>query len=99
MIYFGTTMPGGVVTSSQWAEFLKSSVTPRFPQGFTVWRAYGQWRNPDGKIRQEESFVLSIAHPDDRPSNEAVLSIIGEYKSQFKQEAVLRVKSRACASY
>jgi hypothetical protein len=99
LMYFGTAKPDGVVTPGQWAEFLKNSVTPRFPQGFTAWRASGQWKGSDGIIMQEESFALSIVHPDDKSSDEAIRSIIREYKLQFNQEAVLRVRSHACSSF
>ena len=34
-------MPGGIVTSDEWAKFLSDAVTPRFPGGFTVWLAGG----------------------------------------------------------
>jgi hypothetical protein len=99
LMYFGTTKPNGVVTPRQWAGFLKNSVTSRFPQGFTTWRASGQWKGSDGKIMREESFALSIVHPDDESSDKAIRSIIKEYKLQFKQEAVLRVRNHACSSF
>jgi hypothetical protein len=99
LIYFGATKPDGIVTKEQWAEFLKKSVTPRFPQGLTVWQASGQWRDASGKIMQEGSFILNIVHPDDKSSDEAVRSIIREYKAQFNQDAVLRTRSPVCASF
>jgi len=99
LIYFGASKPDGVVTPEQWADFLKNNVTPRFPTGFTEWKASGQWKNTDGKILQEESFVLNIVHPDDKSGDESIRSIIREYKAQFGQEAVLRVRSAACASF
>ena len=48
---------------------------------------------------QEESFALNIVHPDDTSSDQAIRSIIREYKLQFNQEAVLRVRSHDCASF
>jgi hypothetical protein len=98
LLYFGASGTDGVVTAAQWAEFLKTSVTPRFPQGFTTWKASGQWRDHEGRIRQEETFVLNIAHPDDGGNEEAVRSLIREYKMRFKQESVLRVKAPVCVS-
>lgn len=99
LLYFGTVRPGGVVTPEEWAEFLKNFVTPRFPKGFTVWRASGQWKGADGNIMQEDSFVLHIVHPGGKPNDEAIRSLIRAYKSQFGQESVLRVRSRACTSF
>jgi len=98
-LYFGTAKPGGVVTAHEWAEFLRGTVTPRFPQGLTAWQASGQWRGADGAVLQEASHVLSIVHADDAASEKAVLELVAAYKSRFQQDAVLRVKTRACTSF
>ena len=100
-MYFGTAKPtgGGIVTPGEWAEFLRTAVTPRFPQGLTVWPASGQWKTAAGAIAREDSFVLSLVHPGDEHSDRAVRAIAAEYKSRFQQEAVLRVKSAVCASF
>jgi hypothetical protein len=98
-VYFGTARPGGTVSPEEWAEFLKSAVTPRFPQGLTVWQASGQWRGDDGKIVREASYVLNLLHPNDASSEKAVLEIVVEYRSKFQQDSVLRVKAPACVSF
>jgi hypothetical protein len=98
-LYFGTAKPTGVVTSEEWTEFLRTAVTPRFPQGLSVWQASGQWRNADGSITHEASFVLNLVHPEDEPNESAVRAITSEYKSSFAQESVLRVKSYVCVSF
>jgi len=99
LLYFGTAKPTGTVTSEEWAEFLRVTVTPRFPRGLTTWQAAGQWTGADGAIVREASFVLSLLHADDERAESAVRSIAAEYKSRFNQEAVLRVKSHACTSF
>ena len=99
MMYFGTSKTVGVVTPEEWSEFLRASVTPRFPQGLTVWQASGQWRNADGAVAHEATFVLNLVHPEDTRSEAALSAITAEYKSRFNQEAVLRVKSHVCASF
>jgi hypothetical protein len=99
-LYFGTGKPrGGTVTPAEWGEFLKSTVTPRFPQGLTVSPASGQWRGADGAIVQEASQVLHLVHADDAVSEHAVQALVAAYKAQFEQEAVLRVKARTCVSF
>ena len=98
LLYFGTAKPAGVVTAAEWTDFLGDVVTPRFPQGLTVWQAAGQWRGADGAIVREPSFVLSLIHPADEASETAIRAIIAEYKARFRQEAVLRVRSQACVS-
>ncbi|MDR5752774.1 MULTISPECIES: DUF3574 domain-containing protein [unclassified Caballeronia] len=99
MLYFGTSRAAGTITSAQWSGFLRSAVTPRFPEGLTAWPASGQWRTAGGAVVHEASFVLILVHPDDDTSETAVRAIIGEYKSRFDQEAVMRVKSHACVSF
>jgi hypothetical protein len=99
LLYFGTDRPGGRVSAEDWSAFLRTAVTPRFPKGFTAWPASGQWRNADGKIVQEPTFVLGVVHPDDAASDQAVRAIAGEYKARFQQESVLRLRNHACSSF
>ena len=99
LVYFGTGKRAGVVTAEEWKEFLRTSVTPRFPQGFTVWSASGQWRSADGTIVVEDSFVLNLVHPDDERNEDWVRAIAAAYKARFDQEAVLRVRSHVCVSF
>ena len=98
LLYFGTDMPGGIVTSDEWAKFVSAAVTPRFPGGFTVWQASGQWQSSAGKPTREISYVLSLVHPVDAQAETAVQAIVAEYKTRFHQDAVLRVKAYACMS-
>ena len=99
LIYFGTATPDGVVAADAWTQFLANGVTPRFPQGLTVWPAAGQWRAADGTIGGEASYLLNVVHADDTASENAVREITEAYKSQFRQEAVLRVRTPVCASF
>ena len=99
LLYFGTTTPGGIVSADDWADFLRTSVTPRFPQGLSVWPAAGQWLGKDGKIARESSFVLNVVHADDDAAEHAIQAIRQDYETRFAQEAVLRVKSAACVSF
>ena len=97
-LYFGTVKPNGVVTPQDWAAFLKDTVTPRFPRGFTHWQTSGQWRGADGVIVLEASYALNIDHPNDAGSDRAVREIMAAYKSRFQQEAIFRARLQACTS-
>ena len=98
-VYFGTGMPdGAVVTTDEWEGFLATAVTPRFPQGLTVSTVSGQWRGADGSIVREQTHVLGLVHADDAASEDAIGDIIADYKTRFRQEAVLRVRSPVCIS-
>lgn len=99
LIYFGMAKPGGTVSEAEWDAFVQGSVAPRFPDGFTVWPASGQWRDADGKSVSEATRVLSLVHAPDQRSEAAVRAIASEYKTRFRQEAVLRVRSHVCMSF
>lgn len=98
-LYFGTAKPNGIVTSEDWSAFLEKVVTPRFPQGLTSTRASGQWRGHDGEIVREDSHVLQLLHPGEAATERSIKEVIDIYKTQFQQEAVLRIRSATCASF
>lgn len=97
-VYFGTDTPSGSVTPEDWARFLSEAVTSRFPKGFSVWQASGQWRAASGVIVNEPTYVLSMIHADDAATNKAMQGILTAYKTRFQQEAVLRVTASVCTS-
>jgi hypothetical protein len=98
-LYFGTDSPQGPVTPQQWDSFLSSVVTPRFPDGLTVWDAKGQWRGKSGKIGKEKTKVLLLIHPDSPQADRAIQEIIDTYKKEFDQESVMKVRTPADVSF
>ncbi len=98
-LYFGSARPRGEVTEADWSEFLRGIVTPRFPQGLTVYAATGQWLGTGGVAVTEATRVLQIVHPDSAADETRVTQIIAAYRSQFEQQSVLRVKVNACVSF
>jgi hypothetical protein len=88
------------VSEASWARFLAAEVTPRFPDGFTVIDAKGQWRNPEGqKISRERSKLLMIAMPPGADNDERLQKIIEAYKTRFKQQSVGLILRPACVSF
>jgi hypothetical protein len=86
-LFCGLSIPGGgTVSQEQLETFVTEVVEPRFPEGFTMWRARGRWRGGS-----EEVMVLEIMHPLDERLGNAVREIADEYRRRFQQEAVLRV--------
>lgn len=96
-LYFGTARKGGPISPEEWSSFVADTVTPRFPQGFTVWDATGQWRDDDGRIIREGTHVLSVAHVDDVVSERAVRDIAAAYRTRFDQQGVYRVTTAVCS--
>lgn len=100
VVYFGRNRPdGGVVTEGEWQGFLDEVVTPRFPDGLTVVHADGQWRGHSGAVERERAEILTVLHGGTVESRKAVSDVVGEYKRRFGQEAVLRERLAACASF
>ncbi len=99
-LYFGRNKPsGGVIADDEWKRFLDEVVTPRFPDGLTVFEGTGQWRGKSGVVEQERSDVVALLHPPDEASTQAVHEIAAEYKRRFGQEAVLRERTATCARF
>jgi hypothetical protein len=98
-LYFGTSTPTGTMTAADWDDFLRSVVTPRFPQGLTVLQGSGQWQTASGAVLRESSQVLQVVHADDAASDGAVQQIVAAYKARFQQESVLRVRSPVCTAF
>lgn len=93
-LYFGSERPNKPeVSDVEFKQFLDEVVTPRFPDGLTVLKGFGQFRESNGMIVQESSFVLIVLYPKDslRESSAKIEEIRALYLKRFEQESVLRV--------
>ena len=98
-LYFGLTRPTGRVSEDEWRSFLRQQVTPRFPEGLTVWEAQGQWRRSDGRVARERSKVLLLVHDDTALARATLGELVTAYKQRFEQESVLWESSSVCATF
>ena len=56
-LYFGLTKPGGeTISESEWQEFVKAVITPRFREGLTVLDGSGQFLNRRENSEQEKTL-------------------------------------------
>ena len=86
-LFCGLEIPGGgMVSEAELKQFLDEVVVPRFPEGFTVYRAEGVFRGG-----HEPSFVIEIIHKPESRFEREVEEIGEEYRKRFRQIAVLRV--------
>jgi hypothetical protein len=98
-LYCGRSVPGGgMVSDVEWALFMSEVVTPRFPDGLTVWRAEGQWREGE-TIVHEPSMVIEILNHGEPAAVASIEAIAREYRKRFRQTAVLRVTVPARATF
>jgi hypothetical protein len=99
-LYFGRLKPdGSVVTDAEWRAFVVEHVTPRFPDGFTVLDAVGQYRTGAGEIKTEPTKVLLVAHSPEAGPRAAIQELRDIYRRLFQQESVLLIESPARASF
>jgi hypothetical protein len=88
-LLFGRDRPGGIISESEFQNFIDSVVTPRFPDGLTLYDASGQFKNSAGAIIQEPSKDLKLLALDTIGNENAIREIIDRYLTDFQQESVL----------
>ncbi|MFM9851029.1 MAG: DUF3574 domain-containing protein [Hyphomicrobiaceae bacterium] len=99
-LLFGMKKQDGIdVAEDEWRAFLDAEVTPRFPDGLTVLTGYGQWRATSGRVVSETSRVLLIWLKPSVGNNDKIEAIRMAWKSQYKQESVMRVDDTSCVSF
>jgi hypothetical protein len=100
-MYFGQSMPGGQTISARgWDRFLAATVTPRFPDGFTVYDAQGQWTDPVTRnLARERTKVMEIASPDTPAVRNAIADIAHTYRKTFRQQSVGIVTEVSCGAF
>jgi hypothetical protein len=102
-LYFGVgpvDIPDGGVAEMRWRAFLDREVTPRFPDGLTVFEAFGQWRSSGQAAPSRlRSKVLVILH-EDTPANRAAIDDIRlAWKTATHDQSVLLATERADVSF
>jgi hypothetical protein len=86
-LYCGMSVAdGGVISDAQVEAFITEVVEPRFPDGFTIWRARGAWLGA-----REDTVIIEIGHAGDAEAMRRVGEIGAEYVRRFRQMAVLRM--------
>jgi hypothetical protein len=88
------------VSETQWGRFVDREISPRFPDGLTVFDAKGAWRDTAAKIIvHEPSKVVEIVLPGRPDDVEQLNQIAQAYKTRFRQQSVGIVVRGACVSF
>jgi hypothetical protein len=100
-LLFGRKMgTQGTVSEGAWRRFVAREITPRFPDGLTIFDTRGQWRDADTKrIIREPSNIVMIAMPGNAEDHDRLNEIAAAYKSQFRQQSVGIIVRQACVSF
>ena len=84
----------------RWQGFLDKEVTPRFPEGLSVFDAAGQWLSPKrGTIGYEHSKALLILYQDSPKHRADIEAIRAAWKALTNDESVLRVNQNVDVSF
>jgi Protein of unknown function (DUF3574) len=100
-LIFGRSISGRLeVSEEQWLKFLDEEITPRFPDGLTVYDAAGQWWDrATNRIIREPSKIVLIVLPGGAGDHPRLNEIAEAYKRNFRQQSVGMVVRPACVSF
>ena len=88
------------LSDAEWAAFAAQTVTPNFPDGFTVFDGEGQWRNPQtGLIARERTKILLVAAKREPDLAQRLSAVIDAYKARFHQQSVGIITRDSCAAF
>ncbi len=100
-MFFGRNVGDHVgVSDADWARFVDTEITPRFPAGLTVFDAQGQWRDTEtGRIVREPSKAVLLILDDQTQGRARIDEVVQVYRTRFHQQAVGVVAERSCVSF
>ena len=100
-LFFGRGIKGRQpLTDGEWAEFAAQTITPNFPDGFTVFDGEGQWRNPQtGQIAANRTKILLVAAQREPDLARRLSAVIHAYKARFHQQSVGIITRDSCAAF
>src|SRR5579883_2722073 len=106
-LYFGVGVisdhgeeANAAVNEKRWRDFLDREVTPRFPDGLSVYDVYGQWRTQgQEKIERLHSKEVMLLHPDTPKQRADIEAIRAAWKKETGDLSVLRVTQPADVSF
>ena len=100
-LFFGLSVKGrGPVSRGEWTAFVRQNVAPRFPDGFTVYEAEGQWLDPASHaVVREKSKIMIVAAEDSALLHTKIAEVSDLYRKTFRQQSVGVITRRECAAF
>ena len=90
----------GTASDARWRRFLDTEVTPRFPDGLTIYETTGRWRDPARNVTiHEKGRVLRIIARTDAAVQQKANAVAEAYRKQFREKSVGVVMRPACVSF
>jgi hypothetical protein len=100
-LFFGRRIRGRKpLSEAEWAEFAAQTITPNFPDGFTVFDGDGQWRRPrTGHIARDPTKILLVAAKRTPDLAGRLSAVIDAYETRFHQQSVGLITRDSCAAF
>lgn len=100
-LLFGLSRPNEPdIPEAEWQSFLKTALTPAFPDGLSVLPAQGQWRDSvTGRTTQESSRLVMLLVEPAPDLATRLENIRTRYKKRFVQQSVGLVVTPVCAGF
>ena len=100
-LLFGRNIGGRLgVSETQWRAFLAREVSPRFPDGLTVFDTKGQWRDDKTKaLVREPGKIVRIITAGGEGVKDKIDAVADAYIRQFRQDSVGIVTRPACVYF
>jgi hypothetical protein len=99
-LFFGRNIGQTTAVSDQdWQSFVDREITPRFPDGLSVFDVYGQYRGPGGEFVREPTKALLLVFSGTSEERDRIHAIRDAYRDQFRQESVMLLEQSACVSF
>jgi hypothetical protein len=100
-LFFGRKIKGRApLTEAEWSRFAADTVTPNFPDGFTVFDGNGQWHNPQtDQIARDPTKILLVAAKRAPDLAGRLQAVIDAYKARFHQQSVGIITRDSCAGF
>ena len=99
-LFFGRNIGQVTAVSEEaWQGFIDREISPRFPNGLSVFDVYGQYRGPGGEFVREPTKALLLVFSGSSEERDKVHAIRDAYRDQFRQESVMLLEQNACVSF
>jgi hypothetical protein len=100
-LFFGRNIAARTGVSEQaFRRFVDQQVTPRFPDGFTIFDTRGQYRQRNSmQIIREPGKYMLIALGDEARDWPRVVEMVAVYKRAFEQQSVGVISRRSCVMF
>jgi DNA/RNA-binding domain of Phe-tRNA-synthetase-like protein len=91
-LFFGRNIKGGgEVSEAEFQDFVDREITPRFPDGLTIFDVGGQFLDSTDTLIKEKTKGVTLILEDTSVNERAIDEIITAYLQQFQQESVLLI--------